>query len=346
MDRELRASLLGLEPAGRGGEVREDELSRRRGGRIAHGHVATEARVAEHDGVRALVEIAHHEAQRGRRDGVARHARPAQDDVLDHAVAVDRGAVLGVVSDGECRVEHAPLDLQRGVPRQIDGGQRQVQIAHVEQGAQVHGPQLHLLEAQVHQSARERREADGRARARHGREVPRIEPDVGRAPRAGGLEHPVLQLDPASGDREMIHADVEPAGGRRPVEKVGDVVAVGSEPDDPRMTAGERQTFDPDVATEQRATVKPPLEPLELRQRRPGFAIRDPEPADAELAGGEADVQRLDGDRAPGRRLQAPDRRPVDDGRQIPVESGRHQGAEEHQYRHDHKEHPTPHHAS
>jgi hypothetical protein len=112
------------------------------------------------------------------------------------------------------------------------------------------------------------------------------------------------------------------------------------------MTAGERQAFDPHVAAEQRATVKAPLQSLELRQRRPRLAICDPEAADAELAGGEADVQRLDGDRAPSRRLEPPDRGPMDDRRQIPVKAGRHQGAEEHQYRQDHNEHAAAHHPS
>ena len=113
------------------------------------------------------------------------------------------------------------------------------------------------------------------------------------------------------------------------------------------MTAGERQAFDPDVTTEQRATVKAPLEPLELRQRRPPFAVHHAEAADAELAGGEADVERLDGDRAPGAppagaRSRVRWRR----AGSIPVESGRHQGAEERPVPPRRPEHPTPDHES
>jgi hypothetical protein len=292
------------------------------------------------------VKIAHHEAHHGRGDGVTRHPGPAQDDLLDHAVGVDRGAVLGVVDDRVRRIEDALLDLQRGITGQVDGGQGQVQIAHVEKGAQVHGCELQLLDPKIDQRASEGREADGGALALAGRKIAGIEANVGGAPGAGGLEYPVLQFDPAPGDREVIDADVEPPGGRWTLEEVGNVVAVGTNSDDPRMTAGKRQAFDPDVAAEQRATVKPSLQPLELRQGRPRLAIRDPEAADAELAGGEADVQRLDGDGAPGRRLEPPDRRPVDDRRQIPVEAGRHQRAEEHQYRQDRDERAASHHES
>src|SRR5262247_393428 len=106
--------------------------------------------------------------------------------------------------------------------------------------------QLQLLHAQVDERARHGREADRGALAVERGELARIEPDAVRTPGPRRLEHAVLELDPAAGDREVIDADADrPAGLLTLPEQIGDVVAVRPEPDDPRVWAGEREVLDP-----------------------------------------------------------------------------------------------------
>ena len=151
--------------------------------------------------------------QGGGRQRVARYSRPAQDDLLDHAVGVERHAVLGVVNDRVRRVEDALLDLERRVPGQIDGGQRQVQVTHVEERAQVDGGQLQLTRSSRFTSAPAKVvkpiAVPFRSRVVRFRASSRMPSE--RQVRAG--EHPILELDPAARDREVVDADVDRAGG-------------------------------------------------------------------------------------------------------------------------------------
>ena len=270
------------------------------------------------------MELAHEDVQAWRRHRVLGHAGPAQRETLDHRVGVEAGAVAAVDHDVQPGVQPAALQAKRTVAGQVERGQPQVEITHVDVRARVQRSELHIVRPDGHEGAGDVRKGDGGAAPAPGGEAAAVESDVVGAPRPGRLQQPVLEGHLAVAEGEVVDRHVEPrARGRRPVEQVGDVESTGADPHDARLDAAHREVLDPQLAVEQRPRPEGGLEATDLGEHA-AIVVGDAQAAQAEAAVGQAEVQRRDRHRAPRGRLQLPQHRPTHQGRELEQRGRRH----------------------
>ena len=109
------------------------------------------------------MQLAHEDVQARRRHRVLGHAGPPQREPLDHGVGVQRVPSRASTTTSQPGVQAAALQAKRPVAGQVERGQPQVEVAHVDVRAHVERPELDVVGPHGHESAGDVREGDGGA---------------------------------------------------------------------------------------------------------------------------------------------------------------------------------------
>src|SRR6266508_1105803 len=233
---------------------------------------------------------------------------PDQRQILELARQVGPHAGARVHRDFEGRAHTPSIDYDRGIGRQVEPSECQVQLLDRYGGLEMNRVESELLDLDQVRRARGHRACDHSSVIAQGRDVVRLDLDVVRRPRPPFGQRAVFESDRPIDQREPVDGYIERLLGRpRAFDQIGEVEIL-RESYDTKGWLLEDQLSYPDMTAEERQEMQPHIKPLAVGKGCAAVRLGDVELVDREPTAQQLNVDAIDADRSHRDRLEPRDR--------------------------------------